>query len=155
MRRHVRERFKPSRWRRAIADGEFGGRIESLLVKEGDMIAADQYLMEVETDKAAVEIPSPYAGIARKIHVKEGQTVNVGAVVVTFDDGKAQIYFVGNSLGLQPIKTAELLNEELENWRRFVIEPGLCLRSRSGYDHENAFILDASAGKGAVVSGSA
>lgn len=37
----------------------------------------------------------------------------------TFDDGKPQIYFVGNSLGLQPIKTAELLNEELENWRRF------------------------------------
>ena len=37
----------------------------------------------------------------------------------TCDDGKDQIYFVGNSLGLQPIKTAELLNEELENWRRF------------------------------------
>ncbi len=37
----------------------------------------------------------------------------------TCDDGRSQIYFVGNSLGLQPIKTAELLNEELENWRRF------------------------------------
>jgi kynureninase len=37
----------------------------------------------------------------------------------TGDDGRDQIYFVGNSLGLQPIKTAELLNEELENWRRF------------------------------------
>ncbi len=34
------------------------------------------------------------------------------------DDGSPQVYFVGNSLGLQPVKTAELLNEELENWRR-------------------------------------
>ncbi len=72
-----------------LGEGIAEAQIIKLLVKEGDMIAADQYLMEVETDKAAVEIPSPYAGIAKKIHVKEGQTVNVGEVVVTFDDGKA------------------------------------------------------------------
>lgn len=73
-----------------LGEGIAEAQIVKLLVKEGDMIAADQYLMEVETDKAAVEIPSPYAGIARKIHVKEGQTVNVGDVVVTFDDGQAE-----------------------------------------------------------------
>lgn len=38
--------------------------------------------------------------------------------IPTTDRGEPQVYFVGNSLGLQPVKTAELLNEELENWRR-------------------------------------
>jgi len=73
-----------------LGEGIAEAQIVKLLVKEGDNVAADQYLMEVETDKAAVEIPSPFAGIAKKIHVKEGQTVNVGEVVVTFDDGKAE-----------------------------------------------------------------
>ncbi|MDO8631991.1 MAG: dihydrolipoamide acetyltransferase family protein [Phycisphaerales bacterium] len=72
-----------------LGEGIAEAQIVRLLVKEGDRIESDQYLMEVETDKAAVEIPSPYTGIARKIHVKEGQTVNVGAVIVTFDDGEA------------------------------------------------------------------
>ena len=70
-----------------LGEGIAEAQIVRLLVKEGDRVESDQYLMEVETDKAAVEIPSPYAGIARKIHVKEGQTVNVGEVIVTFDEG--------------------------------------------------------------------
>lgn len=73
-----------------LGEGIAEAQIIKLLIKEGDVVAADQYLMEVETDKAAVEIPSPFAGIAKKIHVKEGQTVNVGAVVVTIDDGKGE-----------------------------------------------------------------
>jgi len=61
-----------------------------VMVSEGDPIKEDQPLMEVETDKAAVEIPSPYAGVAQKVHVKAGDTVNVGAVLVTFSgDGVA------------------------------------------------------------------
>jgi len=70
-----------------LGEGIAEAQIIRLLVKEGDRVEADQYLMEVETDKAAVEIPSPFAGIARKIYVEEGQTVNVGQVIVTFDDG--------------------------------------------------------------------
>ncbi len=69
-----------------LGEGISEAQIVRVLIKEGEQIALDQYLMEVETDKAAVEIPSPYAGIAKKVHVKEGQTVNVGAVIVTFDD---------------------------------------------------------------------
>lgn len=70
-----------------LGEGISEAQIVRVLIKEGEHIALDQYLMEVETDKAAVEIPSPYAGIAKQVHVKEGQTVNVGAVIVTFDDG--------------------------------------------------------------------
>jgi pyruvate dehydrogenase E2 component (dihydrolipoamide acetyltransferase) len=69
-----------------LGEGITEAQIIRVLVKEGDPIKADQYLMEVETDKAAVEIPSPYSGVARKIHVAEGQTVNVGSVIVTFDE---------------------------------------------------------------------
>jgi pyruvate dehydrogenase E2 component (dihydrolipoamide acetyltransferase) len=70
-----------------LGEGISEAQIIRVLVKPGDPVALDQYLMEVETDKAAVEIPSPYAGIAKDVHVKEGDTVNVGAVIVTFDDG--------------------------------------------------------------------
>lgn len=67
-----------------LGEGIAEAQIIRVLVKEGDEIEEDQYLMEVETDKAAVEIPSPYAGTIEKVHVSEGQTVNVGHVVVTF-----------------------------------------------------------------------
>lgn len=70
-----------------LGEGITEAQIVRVLIKEGDSITEDQYLMEVETDKAAVEIPSPYAGVAQSVHVKDGQTVNVGDVIVTFDDG--------------------------------------------------------------------
>ena len=70
-----------------LGEGIAEAQIIRLMIKEGDMIKEDQYLMEVETDKAAVEIPSPYAGVAKTVHVTEGQTVNVGTVIVSFDDG--------------------------------------------------------------------
>lgn len=73
-----------------LGEGIAEAQIIKVLVKQGDKVSLDQYLMEVETDKAAVEIPSPFAGVAKNVHVKEGQTVNVGDVIVTFDeDGTA------------------------------------------------------------------
>jgi len=54
-------------------------------VKEGDSVKEDEPLFEVETDKAVVEIPSPYTGTVSKIHVEEGKVVNVGMVMISFD----------------------------------------------------------------------
>ncbi len=68
-----------------LGEGIAEAQIIRVMIKPGDKIEHDQYLMEVETDKAAVEIPSPFAGTATNVHVKEGQTVNVGEVIVTFD----------------------------------------------------------------------
>ena len=68
-----------------LGEGISEAQVVRVMVKDGDNITLDQYLMEVETDKAAVEIPSPYAGIATRIHVKAGQTVNVGDVIVSFE----------------------------------------------------------------------
>jgi len=72
-----------------LGEGIAEAQVIRVLIKQGEDIAEDQYLMEVETDKAAVEIPSPFAGIAKTVHVKEGEIVNVGDVIVTFDDGES------------------------------------------------------------------
>jgi pyruvate dehydrogenase E2 component (dihydrolipoyllysine-residue acetyltransferase) len=53
------------------------------LVKEGDRIAEHQTVVEVESDKAVVEVPAPRAGIVVKIHQAEGVTVLVGAPLIT------------------------------------------------------------------------
>ncbi len=55
------------------------------LVAEGDQVELNQPIVEVETAKAAVEIPSPYEGQIAKLHGAEGDTVRVGARPVTFE----------------------------------------------------------------------
>ena len=64
--------------------------IVAVLVREGDVIREDAPLLEVETDKAQVEIPSPMGGRVEKVHVQAGQTVKVGAPLITFADGAAE-----------------------------------------------------------------
>jgi pyruvate dehydrogenase E2 component (dihydrolipoamide acetyltransferase) len=70
------------------------GDVLSILVREGDVVKADQDLLEVETDKATMPIPSPDAGTIVKILVSEGDTVNVGAPIMEIEpagaDGKAE-----------------------------------------------------------------
>jgi pyruvate dehydrogenase E2 component (dihydrolipoamide acetyltransferase) len=57
------------------------------LVVEGDAIALNQPIVEVETAKAVVEIPSPYAGTVVKLHAGEGDTIDVGAPLISVDTG--------------------------------------------------------------------
>jgi pyruvate dehydrogenase E2 component (dihydrolipoamide acetyltransferase) len=73
---------------------ELGENIESgdlvrLMIKPGDTIAAGQPVMELETDKAVIEVPSATGGVVREIKVKEGQKVKVGEVVFTLDGDAA------------------------------------------------------------------
>ena len=69
-----------------LGEGLTEAEIIKVLVREGDVISEDSPLLEVETDKATVEIPSPFSGRVAGIHVQPGQTVKVGHVLVTFDD---------------------------------------------------------------------
>jgi pyruvate dehydrogenase E2 component (dihydrolipoyllysine-residue acetyltransferase) len=69
-----------------LGEGLTEAEIVSVLVHEGDVIPEDAPLLEVETDKAQVEIPSPMSGRVEKIHVQPGQTVKVGAVLISFAD---------------------------------------------------------------------
>ena len=54
-------------------------------VKPGDTVKVNQTLVEVETAKAAVELPSPYAGVVTELHAAEGDTVDVGTPIITID----------------------------------------------------------------------
>jgi pyruvate dehydrogenase E2 component (dihydrolipoamide acetyltransferase) len=72
-----------------LGEGLTEAEIRQVLVHEGDTITEDAPLLEVETDKATVEIPSPMGGLVEKIHVRPGQTVKVGQVLVSFGDGAA------------------------------------------------------------------
>lgn len=65
-----------------IAENVSEGTITSILVKKGEMIEADQDVVEVETDKAAVEVPAPFGGTVEEILVSEGDEVSVGQVIM-------------------------------------------------------------------------
>ncbi|MGD1008972.1 MAG: dihydrolipoamide acetyltransferase family protein [Candidatus Aminicenantales bacterium] len=69
-----------------VGEGITEGEIVHWLVKEGDGVKADQTLAEIETDKAIVEMPSPYAGTVLKLHFKEKDIVKVGQVLVTIGE---------------------------------------------------------------------
>ncbi|HEV2037657.1 MAG TPA: dihydrolipoamide acetyltransferase family protein [Candidatus Eremiobacteraceae bacterium] len=65
------------------------GTVGRWLKKVGDPVAKYEPLLEVETDKVASEIPSPFAGTLAKIHVEEGTTVPVGAAVCDISESAA------------------------------------------------------------------
>lgn len=69
-----------------IGEGVHEGEITKWLVKAGDTIQADQPMVEVMTDKATVEIPSPVTGTVEKLHAEEGQTVLVGKTLLTINE---------------------------------------------------------------------
>ena len=66
-----------------IGEGLTEAEIIRWLVAVGDRITADQPIVEVETDKAVVEIPSPYAGVVVSLGGAEGEVIEVGAVLIT------------------------------------------------------------------------
>jgi pyruvate dehydrogenase E2 component (dihydrolipoamide acetyltransferase) len=68
-----------------IGEGVAEGEIVRWLVKAGDAVKEHQPLVEVMTDKASVEIPSPRTGTIASIQAKEGDIVPVGAVIVAID----------------------------------------------------------------------
>src|SRR4030095_14775476 len=72
-----------------LGEGLTEAEIVKVLVREGDVVAEDAPLLEGETDKATVEIPSPMGGRVEKIHVTPNQTVKVGQVLVTFAEAGA------------------------------------------------------------------
>jgi pyruvate dehydrogenase E2 component (dihydrolipoamide acetyltransferase) len=69
-----------------VGEGITEGEIVRWLVQEGDEVQADQTLAEIETDKAVVEMPSPYAGTVLKLHFKEKDLVKVGQALVTIGE---------------------------------------------------------------------
>jgi pyruvate dehydrogenase E2 component (dihydrolipoamide acetyltransferase) len=61
------------------------GDVVTVFVSEGDVVKPGQALLEVETDKAVIEVPCPPGGLVAKVLVKKGDTVKVGQPLVMLD----------------------------------------------------------------------
>ncbi len=69
-----------------VGEGIHEGVLVKWLVKEGDKVAEHQNIAEIETDKAVVEIPSPFGGTVLKLNFKQGDTINVGQVLLVIGE---------------------------------------------------------------------
>ena len=70
-----------------LGENVTAGDVVRVLVSSGDTIAKDQPVLELETDKATIEVPSSVSGTVKDIKVKQGERVKVGQVVLTVEDG--------------------------------------------------------------------
>ncbi len=70
-----------------LGENVTAGDVVRVLVAVGDTVAKDQAVLELETDKATIEVPSSVAGIVKEVRVKQGEKIKVGQVVLTLDDG--------------------------------------------------------------------
>ncbi len=82
-----------------IGEGLTEAEIVTWLVAEGEHIESDQPIVEVETDKAVVEIPSPYAGVVLSHGGAEGETLAVGAVLVVIGEAGESAVAESSSTG--------------------------------------------------------
>ncbi|KTG11644.1 branched-chain alpha-keto acid dehydrogenase subunit E2 [Haloprofundus marisrubri] len=94
-----------------VGEGVAEGELVSWLVEAGDTVSEDQAVAEVETDKALVEVPSPYNGTVKELLAEEGEVVPVGNVIITFEvEGEGDDV----SAEPEPESEAEAESEEAE-----------------------------------------
>ena len=72
----------------AVGENIKSGNIVAILVAVGDVVKADQPLLEMETDKASLEVPSPCDGTIKEILIKKGEDVKIGQVVMRIAERK-------------------------------------------------------------------
>ncbi|MCC6395702.1 MAG: 2-oxo acid dehydrogenase subunit E2 [Bacteroidetes bacterium] len=73
-----------------LGEGADSGTVAAIFVKEGDRLAKDQAILELESEKAVASIPSPSEGVVSKIHVKEGEVIKVGQLLISLGEGAGQ-----------------------------------------------------------------
>src|SRR6476646_5743498 len=71
-----------------LGENVSGGDVLRLLVKPGDTVKEEQPVLELETDKATIEVPSSVAGTVSEIKVKQGDKVKVGQTILVLADSK-------------------------------------------------------------------
>jgi pyruvate dehydrogenase E2 component (dihydrolipoamide acetyltransferase) len=69
-----------------LGENVAGGDVTRLMVNVGDTVQKDQAVLELETDKATIEVPSSVSGVVKEIKVKKGDKVTIGAVIFTVDE---------------------------------------------------------------------
>ncbi len=70
-----------------LGEGADSGVVVGIFVKEGDTIAKDQAILELENEKAVASIPSTAAGVVEKVHVKAGDRISAGQKILTLAGG--------------------------------------------------------------------
>src|SRR6476660_5594790 len=88
-----------------LGEGLEEAEIVTWHVNEGDRVVVDQPLVSVETDKAVVEVPSPYSGRVIATYGKPGEIVPIGHKLAEFDDGVSQADR-GTVVGVMPAADA-------------------------------------------------
>lgn len=68
-----------------LGEGIHEGEVMAVHVSKGDAVQEDDVILEVETDKAAVDVPSPFTGTVTEVKVEVGDVVNVGEVILIFE----------------------------------------------------------------------
>ncbi len=71
-----------------LGEGADSGVVVNVFVKEGDMVARDQAILELENEKAVASIPSTAAGVVAKIYVKPGDKITVGQRLLSLSGGE-------------------------------------------------------------------
>lgn len=59
--------------------------VTDIMVKVGDTVEVDQSIINVEGDKASMEVPAPFAGVVKEILVKSGDKVSTGSLIMKFE----------------------------------------------------------------------
>jgi pyruvate dehydrogenase E2 component (dihydrolipoamide acetyltransferase) len=90
-----------------LGEGIHEGEVLAVLVEVGQEVKEGDIILEVETDKAAVEIPSPFTGRVEEIFVKPGDIVNVGDTLMSFANGEAAEEFKAEKPAKETIAPAE------------------------------------------------
>lgn len=73
-----------------VGEGVTEGELVRWLVKVGDTVKPDQPVVELMTDKATVEVPSPYAGVVKELKFKEGDVIPIETVILVLDSDGAK-----------------------------------------------------------------
>jgi pyruvate dehydrogenase E2 component (dihydrolipoamide acetyltransferase) len=73
-----------------LGEGIHEGEVLAVRIEVGQEVKEGDIILEVETDKAAVEIPSPFTGRVQEIFVKAGDIIKVGAVMMSFSNGREE-----------------------------------------------------------------
>lgn len=90
-----------------LGENVTAGDVLRVLVKPGDTLAKDQPVLELETDKATIEVPSSVAGQVKDVKVKAGDKVKVGQSILSVEDGGAAAAPSGSSRGEKDAKASE------------------------------------------------
>jgi pyruvate dehydrogenase E2 component (dihydrolipoamide acetyltransferase) len=114
-----------------LAEGVEGGTVVNILISEGQEIAKDQAIMELETQKAVGSIPAPSAGLVTKIHVKQGMEVSVGQVLISLESRG------GQATAAKPAEAAAPANQAAPEPPAASVTPSAAPAAAGNYRYES------------------